>query len=256
MGRLEGKVALISGGARGMGAAEARLFAAEGASVVVGDVLATEGRQLAESLGGAGGFVDLDVTDKSSWDAAVGSTVERHGRLDVLVNNAGILEVAPISGLSAEGYMKLVQVNQLGVFLGLKAVAAPMQAGGGGSIINISSVAGLIGAVGHVAYASTRLAVTARMTERSALRSGWGRVIITQRMVSISPSTVSESPTRSDRPTHSFSGKPSASVWMTRLGRNRRTSTSMPSERSELVVTRCTAEKSNSVPGGAPSAGE
>ncbi|HZT64190.1 MAG TPA: glucose 1-dehydrogenase [Acidimicrobiales bacterium] len=171
MGRLEGKVALISGGARGMGAAEARLFAAEGASVVVGDVLATEGRQLAESLGGAGGFVDLDVTDESSWDAAVGSTVERHGRLDVLVNNAGILEVAPISGLSAEGYMKLVQVNQLGVFLGMKAVAAPMQAGGGGSIINISSVAGLIGAVGHVAYASTKWAVRG-MTKTAAIELG------------------------------------------------------------------------------------
>ena len=159
MGRLDGKVALISGGARGMGAAEARLFVAEGASVVIGDVLDAEGEALAKELGDQCAYVHHDVTSEDEWGAAVGETTGRYGSLDVLINNAGILHVAPLVMESVSDYMRVIEVNQLGVFLGMKAVAPVMTAARRGSIVNISSVAGLLGAPGHMAYCASKWAV-------------------------------------------------------------------------------------------------
>ena len=147
--RLAGKVALISGGARGMGAAEARLFAAEGAMVVIGDVLEAEGRQteaaINESYGGRCVFVGLDVTDESSWERAVGAAVERFGKLDILVNNAGIARINKVEDTSGDEWDLVMDINAKGVFLGTKAVIPAMREAGGGSIVNISSIAGLVG---------------------------------------------------------------------------------------------------------------
>jgi 3alpha(or 20beta)-hydroxysteroid dehydrogenase len=165
--RLQGKVALISGGARGMGGAEARLFAAEGAQVVIGDVLVDEGKALTGELGDAARFVELDVTDEASWQAAVTAATSEFGRLDVLINNAGIWKIMPIAMMSAEDYMEVVRVNQLGVFLGMKS-AIPAMSGNGGSMVNISSVAGLTGAIGQVAYGATKWAVRG-MTKTAAI---------------------------------------------------------------------------------------
>ena len=165
--RLEGKVALISGGARGMGGAEARLFASEGARVVIGDVLVDEGKALADELGEAVRFVELDVTSEPSWEAAVAAATTEFGRLDVLVNNAGIWKIMPIAMMSSDDFMEVVKVNQLGVFLGMKA-AIPAMSTNGGSMVNISSVAGLAGAIGQVAYGATKWAVRG-MTKTAAL---------------------------------------------------------------------------------------
>jgi 3alpha(or 20beta)-hydroxysteroid dehydrogenase len=132
--RLQGKVALISGGARGMGGAEARLFVAEGAQVVIGDVLVDEGKALAGELGDAARFVELDVTEESSWQAAVAAATSEFGHLDVLINNAGIWKIMPIAMMSAEDYMEVVKVNQLGVFLGMKAAIPAMSVGGGSMV--------------------------------------------------------------------------------------------------------------------------
>src|SRR5436190_1904900 len=159
MGRLDGKTALISGGARGMGAAEARLFTAEGANVVIGDVLDSDGEALAKELGDQCAYVHHDVTSEDQWAASVAETTGRYGPLDVLINNAGILQVSPIAMTSVDDYMRVISVNQLGVFLGMKVAGPVMMGAGRGSIINISSVAGMIGPAGHVAYAASKWAV-------------------------------------------------------------------------------------------------
>ena len=165
--RLQGKVALISGGARGMGGAEARLFVSEGAQVVIGDVLVDEGKALAGELGDAARFVELDVTDEASWEAAVSAATSEFGHLDVLINNAGIWKIMPIAMMSSEDFMELVKVNQLGVFLGMKC-AIPAMSANGGSMVNISSVAGLSGAIGQVGYGATKWAVRG-MTKTAAI---------------------------------------------------------------------------------------
>ena len=146
--RLEGKVALISGGARGMGATEARIFAQEGAKVVIGDVLEEEGRQTEAAINESGGecvFVSLDVTDESAWDEAVATAVARFGKLDILVNNAGIARINNVEGTSADEWDLVMDINAKGVFLGTKAAIPAMREAGGGSIVNISSIAGLVG---------------------------------------------------------------------------------------------------------------
>ena len=148
MARLAGKVALISGGARGMGAAEARLFAQEGAQVVVGDVLEAEGRALAESLTAKGHdvvFVRLDVTREDDWQQAVALAVTRFGKLNVLVNNAGIGAHGRVEDVTVEAWDQVMAVNAQGVFLGTKSAVPAMRRAGGGSIINISSQLGLVG---------------------------------------------------------------------------------------------------------------
>ena len=146
--RLENKVALISGGARGMGAAEARMFAREGAKVVIGDVLEAEGRQVEAQINEAGGecvFVLLDVTQESQRQHAVETAVARFGRLDVLVNNAGIVLRGILEDTSAEDWDKVMDVNAKGVFLGTRAAISEMKKSGGGSIVNISSISGIVG---------------------------------------------------------------------------------------------------------------
>lgn len=146
--RLAGKVALISGAARGMGAAEARLFAHQGARVVVADILAADGRRVADDIKAAGGealFVRLDVTSETDWQHAVTTAVEHFGKLDVLVNNAGISARGRVEDTAAEDWDRVMDINAKGVFLGTKAALPAMRQAGGGSIINISSQLGLVG---------------------------------------------------------------------------------------------------------------
>jgi NAD(P)-dependent dehydrogenase (short-subunit alcohol dehydrogenase family) len=148
MGRLDGKVALISGGARGQGAAEAQLCAREGAKVVFGDLLDAEGQQVEGSIRAAGGeatYVHLDVTNEASWRAAVETAVSRYGALHVLVNNAGMYIRKRIEETTEDDLDQILAVNVKGVFLGVKHALPAMRRAGGGSIINISSVAGLVG---------------------------------------------------------------------------------------------------------------
>lgn len=159
--RLEGKVALISGGARGMGAAEARLFAGEGAMVVIGDVLEDEGRQTEAAINESGGrcvFVNLDVTDEASWQSAVATAVARFGKLDILVNNAGIARINNVENTGSEEWDLVMDINAKGVFLGTKAAIPALRDAGGGSIVNISSIAGLVGGRTS-AYAASKGAV-------------------------------------------------------------------------------------------------
>ena len=146
--RLEGKVALISGGARGQGAAEARLFAAEGAKVVFGDILDELGAQVEaeiRELGSEANYVHLDVTSEADWAAAVQAAVDRYGKLDILVNNAGIVSWGRLEDSSSEEWDRIMEVNAKGVFLGTRAAIPEMRRIGGGSIINISSISGLVG---------------------------------------------------------------------------------------------------------------
>jgi NAD(P)-dependent dehydrogenase (short-subunit alcohol dehydrogenase family) len=146
--RLAGKVALISGAARGMGAVEARLFAREGARVVLGDVLDAEGRAVAADIGTAGGeavYVRLDVRREADWAAAVDAAVSRFGKLDVLVNNAGVGGPGRVEEISLEEWNRVMDINSTGVFLGTRAAIPAMRRAGGGSIVNISSQLGLVG---------------------------------------------------------------------------------------------------------------
>ena len=147
--RLEGKIALISGGARGMGASEARLFAQEGARVVIGDVREDEGRQVEAQINEAGGealFLRLDVTQEADWQNAVATAVTRFGKLDVLVNNAGIGGNSLLESTSLEDWDRMMDINAKGVFLGTKTAIPAMRDAGGGSIVNISSIWGMVGA--------------------------------------------------------------------------------------------------------------
>jgi len=168
VGRLDDKVAIITGAARGQGAAEARLFAAEGAKVVLGDVLDEDGELVAKSIGAAATYVHHDVTDETGWAALVEAARGAFGGVDILVNNAGILHSAPLLDTTVDEYMRVVTVNQLGTFLGMKAVAPAMAARGGGSIVNISSIAGLRGTQNLIAYGASKWAVRG-MTKTAAL---------------------------------------------------------------------------------------
>lgn len=163
MGRLDGKVALISGGARGQGATEARLFTREGARVVFGDILDSEGKQVETEIRAAGGeatYVHLDVTNEASWRAAVETAVRLYGKLTILVNNAGIYIRKRIEETTEDDLDQIMAVNVKGVFLGTKHAIPAMRQAGGGSIINISSTAGLVGNPnGSPAYTATKGAV-------------------------------------------------------------------------------------------------
>lgn len=171
MARVSNKVALISGGARGMGASHARLLVDEGAKVVIGDLLDDEGRALAAELGDSVRYVHLDVTDYSDWEAAVKTAVDEFGGLDILVNNAGIVNFAPIEEYSLEDWNKIIAVNLTSVFYGTKAVIEPLKKSGRGSIINISSTAGLQGYEALPGYNASKFGVRG-LTKSTALDLG------------------------------------------------------------------------------------
>ena len=165
--RLGNKVALITGGASGMGQSEAILFAKEGAKVVVADVLEAEGQKVADSLGGAGRFVRLDVASEAAWQQAIAAAVSAFGKLDVLVNNAGISGTFDPDTLSTSAWDRLMDVNAKGTFLGMKHAIPAMEKIGGGAIVNISSVSGFVGQNGiHMAYNASKGAV--RLMTKSA----------------------------------------------------------------------------------------
>lgn len=168
MGRLAGKVALISGGARGMGASHARRLVAEGAQVVIGDVLDDAGKALAVEIGGAARYVHLDATQPDQWDAAVATAVNAFGKLDVLVNNAGIVALGQLKDFDLTKWQKVIDVNLTGTFLGMRVAVEPMTAAGGGSIINVSSVEGLRGAPAIHPYVASKWAVRG-LTKSAAL---------------------------------------------------------------------------------------
>jgi len=169
--RLRGKVALISGGARGQGAVEGKLFAREGAKVVLGDVLEADGMRTAEEIRAEGGeavFVKLDVTNDDDWQRAVDTAVGTYGKLDILVNNAGILQMEGVEDLTHEVWDRVTAVNQKGVWLGMKAAVPALRQAGGGSIVNISSISGLIGTGMQTAYQASKGAVRI-MTKTAAI---------------------------------------------------------------------------------------
>ena len=157
MARLHGKVALITGGARGQGADEARLFRAEGAEVFITDVLEAQGVQVAAEIGAS--FMLHDVSSEAGWKTVVDSMLAKHGRIDVLVNNAGVFKLGRMLDTSTDDYDRIIAINQKAVFLGMRAVAPTMCEAKGGSIVNISSVAGLEGTQGAFAYTTSKWAV-------------------------------------------------------------------------------------------------
>jgi 3alpha(or 20beta)-hydroxysteroid dehydrogenase len=173
MGRLDGKVVLITGGARGQGAAECRLFASEGARVVITDVRDAEGNATARAAGAT--YLHHDVSSEEAWQQVVDRAVALHGRIDGLVNNAGIFDRAPLLGTTMELYQRTIAINQTGVFLGLRTVAPVMVDGGGGSIVNISSTAGLGGSRIAFAYSASKWAVRG-MTKSAALELAKHRI--------------------------------------------------------------------------------
>lgn len=168
MGRVDGKVAIISGGSRGMGAAHARALASEGARVVLGDVLDDEGAALAEELGAAARYVPLDVTRPEQWERAVSTAVDEFGSVDVLVNNAGIVNGNALQEFDLGEWRQILDVNLTGSFLGIQAVTDRMIAAGGGSIINVSSVEGVRGSPWLHGYVASKWAVRG-LTKSAAL---------------------------------------------------------------------------------------
>jgi 3alpha(or 20beta)-hydroxysteroid dehydrogenase len=170
-GRLDGKVALITGAARGQGAAAARRFVAEGAKVLLADVSDDEGKQLADELGDAAAYQHIDVTDEQAWQVAVERAIEEFGQLNVLVNNAGVLHFSRVEDTTLADYQRVIGVNQIGTFLGLRTVVKPMRTAGGGSIVNVSSVEGLAGMPFLLAYTASKFAIRG-MTKVAALELG------------------------------------------------------------------------------------
>jgi 3alpha(or 20beta)-hydroxysteroid dehydrogenase len=154
--RLDGKVAIITGGSRGQGEAHARLFVAEGAKVLIADVLDEPGEKLANDLGDAAIYRHLDVSKEADWAAAVQATLDAFGTLNVLVNNAAIHHIVPIEQETREFFDRILAINLIGPFLGMQAVLPAMRAAGGGAIVNISSTAGIKGYYGHGAYGATK----------------------------------------------------------------------------------------------------
>ena len=216
--RLENKVALISGGARGIGASIARLFAQEGARLVIGDILEEEGRRTAAEIAASGGeclFVRLDVTSEQDWERAVGEAVTRFGKLDILVNNAGISARGNVEETSEEVWTRTMDINVKGAFLGSRQVIPVMRSGGGGSIINISSGAGIAPQPGtSPAYAASKGAV--RIFSKSAAVQYAGDNI---RCNSVHPGPVETDMLRATRPDDTVLDEMLARVPLGRFGR-------------------------------------
>lgn len=171
MGRVDDKVVLISGGAQGMGAAHAKMLVAEGARVVIGDILDEKGEALAAEIGDSARYIHLDVTQADQWQAAVDLAVQTFGKLTTLVNNAGIVALGKIGQFDMDKFRNVIDVNLIGTFLGMQAVVEQMKAAGGGSIINISSIEGLRGAVMVHPYVASKWAVRG-LTKSAALELG------------------------------------------------------------------------------------
>ena len=169
--RLTGKVALVSGGARGMGASHVRTMVAEGAKVVFGDILDDEGEVVAKEVGDDARYVHLDVTQPEDWDSAVATAVSEFGGLDVLVNNAGIINVGMIEDYALSEWQRIIDINLTGVFLGIRAVVKTMKEAGRGSIINISSIEGMAGTLGCHGYTATKFGVRG-LTKSAAMELG------------------------------------------------------------------------------------
>jgi 3alpha(or 20beta)-hydroxysteroid dehydrogenase len=191
MGRLAGKVALVTGAAQGQGAAIARAFVAEGAKVALADIADDLGKALADELGPDAVYVHHDVSDEDSWKAAVEQTVATFGPVTVLVNNAGVLMFADLPTMELSDFRRLIDINMVGCFLGMKTVAPVMVAAGGGSIVNCSSVEGLGGMPTLVAYTGTKFAVRG-MTKAAAMELGPKNV----RVNSVHPGMVDTGMTR------------------------------------------------------------
>ena len=187
MDRLKGKVAIITGAAKGLGEADARLFAAESATVVLTDVDEANGARVAGEIGGRAAFRRQDVRDEAGWEALIADVVARHGRLEVLVNNAGVVEAGNIETTSAEDYRFVMAVSADGTFFGCKHAIPAMRAGGGGSIINMASIASIQGESLVAAYCAAKGAVEA-LTRAVAVHCAQGRMNI--RCNSVHPSGI------------------------------------------------------------------
>ncbi len=170
MARLDGKVAIITGAARGQGECEARLFVEEGARVVIGDVLDEEGQAVADELGDAAVYIHMDIRHEQDWQRAVAAAGQL-GSLNILVNNAAVTHFASLSDTTLEDYNRVISINQVGTFLGMRSVIEPMKASGGGAIVNVSSIDGLQAKNGLVAYAASKWAIRG-MTKVAALELG------------------------------------------------------------------------------------
>ncbi|WP_433205428.1 glucose 1-dehydrogenase [Nocardia sp. CA-107356] len=199
MDRVAGKTVIVTGGARGMGAAFARRLAAEGASVVITDVLVDDGKAVAAELGDDALFVPLDVTDESAWAAVVSEAERTFGPVCGLVNNAGIVHVDPIERLAEADYRRVIDVNQVGVFLGMKTVVPSMRRAGGGSIVNISSIGGIIAFSNILGYVASKWAVRG-MTKAAAQEFGADGI----RVNSVHPGVVATEMTADSDRSHSM----------------------------------------------------
>jgi len=171
LGRLKDKVVVLSGAARGQGAAEAKLFAEEGAKLLIGDVLDEAGREVAASVGSNVHYVHLDVTREEDWAAITERALAEYGRIDCLVNNAGIHESKSLAESSRADFERVLSINLTGAFLGIKAVMGPMQESGGGSIVNISSISGFGAVFGQAAYSSSKFGLRG-LTKAAAIELG------------------------------------------------------------------------------------
>ena len=223
MGRLAGKVAIVTGAAQGQGAAIARAFVAEGAKVALADIADDLGKALADELGPDAIYVHHDVSDEDSWKAAVEQTVATFGPVTVLVNNAGVLMFADLPTMELSDFRRLIDINMVGCFLGMKTVAPVMVEAGGGSIVNCSSVEGLGGMPTLVAYTGTKFAVRG-MTKAAAMELGPKNI----RVNSVHPGMVDTAMTRG------YARRPEAG----RAARGHRPSLRLPGQRGELVLHR------------------
>lgn len=171
MGRLDGKVAIITGGSAGMGASNVKMFVKEGAKVVFTDLNIEDGQKLEQELGNNAIFMEQDVSKSADWDKVIEKAEAEFGPIDILVNNAGISVTVPLEDMTEEQYQKVIDVNQLSIFLGMKKVLPSMKKTNAGSIINVSSIAGMAGGVGQVAYSASKFAVRG-MTRSAAAELG------------------------------------------------------------------------------------
>ena len=168
---LEGKIAIVTGAARGTGAMTARRFVENGAQVVIADLRENEGRAVASDLGDQAWFHQLDITDAASWDALVTAVMARHGRIDVLVNNAAVLHIGTIEHTSLDDFRRVIDVNTVGAFAGIRAVIGPMKHAGGGAIVNVASVDALVALNGLSAYTASKWGLRG-LTKSAALELG------------------------------------------------------------------------------------